>query len=145
VRFFVVQGARQRLREPLLALSASLRAEIYEMREPDAAMQKIDPGDAGNLASWLVPRDQLESVLRAASDTITRIRAMPPGNVDAIQCGVPAAANEVALVFHGMQFARWTRQGVFFSAWEIPPRCSPRQSNARSSVCCSHSICIAAR
>jgi len=114
LRFFVPQGTSQRLRERLLALSASLRAEIYEMREPDAAMQKIDPADAGNLESWLVPRDQIESVLRAASETITRIRAMLPASADAIQCRVPAAANEVALAFHGMQFARWTRQGVFF-------------------------------
>jgi hypothetical protein len=114
LRFFVPQGTSRRLRERLLALSASLRVEIYEMREPDAVMQKIDPADAGNLESWLVPRDQIESVLRAASETITRIRAMLPGSPDAIQCRVPAAANEVALAFHGMQFARWTRQGVFF-------------------------------
>jgi len=114
LRFFVPQGTSQRLRERLLAFSASLRAEIYEMREPDASMQKIDPADAGNLESWLVPRDQLGSVLRAASESITRIRAMLPSNADAIQCRVPAAANEVALTFHGMQFARWTRQGVFF-------------------------------
>jgi hypothetical protein len=114
LRFFVPQGTRQRLRARLLAFSASLRAEIYEMREPDAALQKIDRADAGNLESWLVTRDQLESVLRAASETITRIRAMLPVNADAIQCRVPAAANEVALAFHGMQFARWTRQGVFF-------------------------------
>jgi hypothetical protein len=66
------------------------------------------------LESWLVPRDQIESVLHAAAETITRIRAMLPANADAIQCRVPAAANEVALAFHGMQFARWTRQGVFF-------------------------------
>jgi len=34
-------------------------------------------------------------------------------NAEVIQCRVPAAANEVALAFHGMQFARWTRPGVF--------------------------------
>jgi hypothetical protein len=114
LRFFVPQGTSQRLRERLLAFSASLRAEIYEMREPDAAMQKIDRADAGNLESWLVTPDQLESVLRAASETITRIRAMLPVNADAIQCRAPAAANEVALAFHGMQFARWTGPGVSF-------------------------------
>jgi DNA-binding transcriptional ArsR family regulator len=114
LRFFVPQGTSQRLRERLLALSASTRAEIYEMRDPDAAMQKIDPADAGNLESWLVPRDQVESALYAASATIVRVRAMLPNNADAIQCRVPAGANEVALAFHGMQFARWTRQGVFF-------------------------------
>ena len=114
LRFFLPQGTSQRLRERLLALSASTRAEIYEMRDPDAAMQKIDPADAGNLESWLVPRDQVESTLYAASATIVRVRAMLPNNADAIQCRVPAGANEVALAFHGMQFARWTRQGVFF-------------------------------
>src|SRR5580693_6880316 len=114
LRFFVPQGTSQRLRERLLALSASTRAEIYEMRDPDAAMQKIDPADAGNLESWLVPRDQVESALYAASATIVRVRAMLPNNADAIQCRVPAGANEVALAFHGMQFARWTKQGVFF-------------------------------
>ena len=39
---------------------------------------------------------------------------MLPGNADAIHCRVPAAANEVALCFDGMQFARWTRRGTFF-------------------------------
>src|ERR1700691_1446737 len=73
LRFFVPQGTCQRLREPLLALSASTRVEIYEMLDPDSAMQKIDPADAGNLESWLVPRDQIESALRAASATIARI------------------------------------------------------------------------
>jgi len=97
----VPQGSSQRLRERLLALAASVRAEIYEMREPDAAMQKIDAADAGNRESWLVPRDQLQSALRAASKTITRIRAKLSASAGAIQCRVPSAANEVALVFHG--------------------------------------------
>ena len=114
LRFFVPHGTSRRLRERLLALSASVRAEIYEMREPDAAMQKIDPADVGNLESWLVPREQIDSVLRAASETITRIRAMLPRNAGAIQHRVPAGADEVAFCFHGMQFARWTPQGVFF-------------------------------
>ena len=131
-------------RTPASRFPHPLRVEIYEMREPDAAMQKIDPADAGNLESWLVPRDQIESALRAASATIARIRAMLPANADAIQCRVPAGANEVALAFHGMQFARWTKQGVF-SAWEIPRSNSPPRTNAPSSVCCTNSICTAAR
>jgi hypothetical protein len=110
----VPQGTSQRRCERLLALSASTRAEIYEMRDPDCAMQKIDPADAGNLESWLVPRDQIESALHTARATIARIRARLPANADAIQCRVPAGANEVALAFRGMRFARWTKQGVFF-------------------------------
>lgn len=144
LRFFVPQGTSQRLRERLLALAASLRAEIYEMCEPDAAMQKIDPADAGNLEGWLVPRDQIESALHSANATITRIREILPANTDANQYRVPATANEVALTFHGMQFARWTKQGVF-SAWEIPRSNSPRQTNALLSVWSINSTCIAAR
>lgn len=114
LRFFVPHGASQRLRERLLALLPSVRAEIFEMREPDAVMQKIDPTDAGNLESWLVPREQMESTLSNARETIARIRAMLPGNADAIQWRVAGSASEVSLCFHGMQFARWTRQGTFF-------------------------------
>ncbi len=114
LRFFVPQGTSQRLRERLFAFAPAARAEIYEMREPDAAIQKIDPADAGNLESWLIPRDQIESVLDTARDTITHIRATLPANADAVQCRVLAATNEVAFSFHGMQFARWTRQGIFF-------------------------------
>jgi hypothetical protein len=110
----VPQGTSQLLRERLLALSASTRVEIYEMRDSDGAMQKVDPADAGNLESWLVPRDPIESARHAASATSKRIHAMLPANADAIQCRVPAAALEVALAFHAMQFARWTKQGVFF-------------------------------
>jgi hypothetical protein len=139
LRLFVPQGTSQRLRERLLALSASTRAEIYKMRDPDAAMQEIDPVDAGNLESWLVPRDHIEGALHAAHATTTRICAMLPANADAIECRVSAATNEVALAFHGMQFARWTKQGVFF-AWEIPPNNSPLQTNAPSSACCINSI-----
>jgi hypothetical protein len=130
LRFFVPQGTSQRLRERLLALAASLRAEIYEMREAAAARQKIDPADAGNLESWLVPRDQIESALHSANETITRIRAILPANTDAIQYRVPATANEVALTFHGMQFARWTKQGVFFGLGNSTQQ--PTMSNERA-------------
>ena len=115
LRIFVPQGTSQRLRERLLALSASIRVEIYEMRDPDAAMQKIDPADAGNLESWVVPRDQIESALHAASAQQSRASApcCPP---------MPAQSNAACQrvqtksrsAFHGMQFARWTKQGVFF-------------------------------
>ncbi|MFZ3217292.1 MAG: hypothetical protein WA192_14640 [Candidatus Acidiferrales bacterium] len=116
LRFFVPHGAGRRLRERLLALSpAAARAEIFEMREPDAAMQKLDAADAGNLESWLVPRDEIQSALGAAEETTARLRAMlPPAAADAMHCRVSAAANEVAFCFRGMQFARWTKQGVFF-------------------------------
>ena len=145
LRFFVPQGTSRRLRERLLALSASTRAEIYEMREPDAAMQKIDPADAGNLESWLVPRDQIESALQAASGTIAHIRAMLPRKRR--RHSMPRACRRErsrALHFTACN-SRAGRNKEFFSGWEIPRSCSRPRTNARSSVCCTSSICIAAR
>ncbi len=84
------------------------------MREPDAAMQKIDPADAGNLESWLVPRDQIESALHAAARTIARIRAMLPANAGRHSMPRARRRKRSRASFHGMQFARWTKQGVFF-------------------------------
>jgi hypothetical protein len=143
LRFFVPLGTSQRLRERLLALAAAVRAEIYEIREPDAAMQKIDPTAAGNLESWPVSREQIEFALHAASDTIRRVRARLPGNAATIQCRVPVVASEVALAFRGMQFARWTKQGVFFGFAKSTEPLTP--TKAPSNACSINSTSIAAR
>src|SRR6202044_204658 len=60
VRFFVPEGTSRPLRERLLALSPAARTEIYEWREPEGPMQRVDPTDAGNLESRLVPRREIE-------------------------------------------------------------------------------------
>jgi hypothetical protein len=138
LRLFVPQGTSRRLRERLLALSASTRAEIYEMRDPDAAMQKIDLADAGNLESWLVPRDQIESALHAACETIARIRAMLPGNIDAIQCGVSAGAkrSRAGISRHAIraldQTRSFLRPGKFHRATHRRKRTRPRTPAAQT-------------
>jgi hypothetical protein len=114
LRQFVPQGGSRCLRERLLALSTAARTEIYEVREPDGMMQKVDPADAGNLESRLIPRREIESKLRSAADTITDIRAMLPNASSAIELRVLAGKDELGLSFRGLVFARWTKQGTFF-------------------------------
>lgn len=122
LRIFVPQGASRCLRERLLALSPAARTEIYEVREPDAMMQKVDSADAGNLESRLVPRREIESKLRAAADIIAEIRSMLPGTANAIELRTVAGKDELALSFRGLVFARWTKQGVFFRLGNSPER-----------------------
>lgn len=122
LRLFVPQGGSRCLRERLLALSSAARTEIYELREPDAMMQKVDSADAGNLESRLMPRREIESKLRAASDTITDIRAMLPDSSSAIEARVLAGKDELVLSLRGLVFARWTKQGVFFGLGNAPER-----------------------
>lgn len=114
LRLFVPEGASRSLRERVLALSPAARSEIYEFNEPDGRVLKMDPADAGNLESWLVSHREIESALSGARDAVARIRGMVPGTAEAIEARVPGGAKEVALCFRGLEFARWTKDGLFF-------------------------------
>jgi hypothetical protein len=122
LRLFVPQGGSRCLRERLLALSSAARTEIYEVREPDGMMQKVDSADAGNLESRLVPRREIESKLRSATEAITDIRAMLPNASSAIDLRVLAGKDELGLSFRGLVFARSTKQGIFFGLGNAPER-----------------------
>lgn len=118
LRLIVPQGSSGALRERTLALSSAARTEIYEFSGPDAQMQRMDPADAGNLESRLVPRREIESILHAAGDAVGRIRSLVPGAGEVMQTRVTPGTNDVALSFRGLEFARWTRDGVFFGLGE---------------------------
>jgi hypothetical protein len=118
LRLFVPEGSSLVLRERVLALSPTARTEIYEFSEPDSQMKKIDPADAGNLDSSLVSRRDVESTVAAARDWLTRIRAMIPGTADAIETRVPGKTSELVFSFRGLEFARWTREGLLFGIGE---------------------------
>ena len=118
LRLFVPEGGSRILRERVLALSPIARTEIYEFSEPDSQMKKIDPADAGNLDSSLISRRDVESTLAAARDWLARIRAMIPGTADAIETRVPSKTSELVFSFRGLEFARWTREGLLFGIGE---------------------------
>jgi hypothetical protein len=117
LRLFVPEGNSRILRERVLALSSAARTEIYEFNEPDSRMKKIDTADAGNLESCLVSRRDVESTLTAAHDSLARIRTMIPGTADAIETRVSAKTSELVFSFRGLEFARWTREGLLFRYW----------------------------
>ena len=116
LRLFVPEGTARSLRERALGLSSRAKVEIFEIREPDSLIQRVDAADAGNLESYLAPRSEFETAITIASDTIARIRAMLPRDSDAIALRVPAGTGEVAFCFRGLEFARRTSEGVFFGA-----------------------------
>jgi hypothetical protein len=124
LRLIVPEGTSRCLRERVLALSSAARTEIYEFSAPDARMQKVDAADAGNLESWLVPRREIESVLAEARDATARVRAVVPGTADSIEARVPARTREVALCYRGLEFARWTLEGLFFGLGDARERLS---------------------
>ena len=117
LRLFVPAGTSRNICQRSLALSSAARTEIYEFREPDAWMQKTDPADSGNLESRLMPRHEAESALQESREAIGKIHALalhvpPAGNEIGLRL-VPAT-DEVALCFRGLEFGRWSRNGILF-------------------------------
>jgi hypothetical protein len=122
LRLFVPEGTSRPLGERLLALSPTARTEIYEWCEPDGPMHKVDPTDAGNLKSRLVPRREMEMALGAAREGVARVRSLMPNAAVPIETRVAAGTNEAvetAICFHGLEFARWTEQGVLFGLGDM--------------------------
>jgi hypothetical protein len=114
LRIFVPEGSSRSLRERSLGLSSSAKMEIFEMREPDVIMQRVDPADGGNLESYLVSRREIESTITASEDAANRIRALWPGKNETFTARVQAQLGTVSFCFRGVEFARRTREGIFF-------------------------------
>lgn len=123
LRLFVPHGSAKLLRERSMALSSAAKTKIFEYREMDWRIENVDPQDAGNLESWLVPRGDAEAVLQAAREAAGRISALarilndPSG---ALRIRVLAGAREAAFCFRGLDFAWWSREGIRFGLSESP-------------------------
>ncbi len=105
LRLIVPAGAGRETLVRLQALAPSTNVELFAIEETTWRVRRIEPGDTGNRESWLTPRREVETVLAAASEAIERVRALAPGAIDAV---VPPGTREVALRFHGLEFARWS-------------------------------------
>ena len=117
LRLFVPEGASRSLRERAFALSSAARVEVSNSAERTAACEKVDAADAGNLESWLTPCREVESALAAAPRShraySTRSHCISPPAGDDIRSNPRAGGNEVAICFRGLEFARWSREGIF--------------------------------
>jgi hypothetical protein len=117
LRLFVPEGTSRSVRERSLALSASARTEIFEIARSDSRIQKMDVSDSGNLESWLITRRETESALIAAQEAFARVSSLARAIQkfpEEIRARALPSASEVALCYRGLEFARWTADGIFF-------------------------------
>jgi hypothetical protein len=111
LRVFVPAGSSRVTAHRLQALAPRVNVELYELDGAIWRARRIDPRDAGNLATWLTPRRQVEHTLAAARETLEKVCALAPEAIDAV---VPPGTREVALRFRGLEFARWRNGHLFF-------------------------------
>jgi hypothetical protein len=125
LRLFVPQGSGRFLRQRVAGLSALARVEIFEFCEGDGRIEKIDLADAGNIDSWLVPRREAESALRAAREAASRHSVLENKIADSgesVCASFVGATSEVAFLFRGLEFARWSRGIVRVGIGEFQQR-----------------------
>lgn len=130
LRLFVPKGAGRVLCERLLGLSAAARVEIFEFNERDRRLQKLDAADVGNLECWLAPRSRMESLLAAARENASLVPALnnaTPGIRQAIRRRVLPGGNQAGFAFRGLEFARWSPEGLSFGVDDH--RCRLDQAN----------------
>jgi hypothetical protein len=115
LRLFLPERTSRVTAHLLNALDRSLNIELYEVEETLWRARRIDARDTGNLATWLTPRRDLESILAEAKPSIEPIQALAPAII--LAGAVPGTRN-VALRFRGLEFARWSDGKVFFGLAE---------------------------
>jgi hypothetical protein len=111
LRLFLPKGSSFTAAHRMAALALPNEVELYEYEPLYWRVRRIPRSDAGNLASWIVPRREIEQAIAAAMPVAERIRRLAP---DAIRLGVVAGSQDVTLRFRGLEFARWRTGAMWY-------------------------------
>lgn len=111
LRLFLPRGSSSVTAHRMAALASPQEVELYEYEPLYWRVRRIARSDAGNLATWIVPRREIEQAIAAAMPLAERIRRLAP---EAIRVGVAPATQEVTLRFRGVEFARWRLGAMWY-------------------------------
>jgi hypothetical protein len=111
LRLVLPGNANRTVAHRFAALHRKLAIELYELDQTRETIEKIDPRNAGNLDSWLVPFRESEALLANARPALDPLVVLAP---KAITVHPAAQSREVWLRFRGLAFARWDEGRVFF-------------------------------
>lgn len=127
LRLFVPEKSGGITAHRLQALVDWVRVELYEYSQDTLRVQRVDPRDRGNLATWLTPRREVEQTLVAAREVIETVRAL---DLQAIDAMVPPGTREVALRYRGLEFLRWRNGKAVFGLEEQRRELTARNKTA---------------
>ncbi|MGB7282020.1 MAG: hypothetical protein WBE13_07155 [Candidatus Acidiferrum sp.] len=111
LRLILPKGASRHIAHRAAALAPDLSIELYERDPVRETLEKIDPRQAGNLETWLVPHRESQALLDRSRTALDPIVALSPR---AITVHPVAQSREVLLRFRGLAFARWDDGCIFF-------------------------------
>jgi hypothetical protein len=106
------------------ALASPHEVELYEYDPLYWRVRRIARSNAGNLATSIVPRREIEQAIAAAMPLAERIRRLAP---EAIRVGVAPATQEVTLRFRGLEFARWRLGAMWYGLGDRQDPLTPQK------------------
>lgn len=95
----------------MAALASPEEVELYEYEPLYWRVRRIARSSAGNLATRIVARREIEQAIAAAMPLAERIQRLAP---DAIRIGVAPATQDVTLRFRGLEIARWRMGAMWY-------------------------------
>ncbi len=111
LRLFLPRGSSSVTAHRMAALACPDEVELYEYEPLYWRVRRISRSDAGNLATWIVARREIEQAIATAMPQAERIRNLAP---EGIRIGVAPGTQEVPLRFRGLEFARWRQGEMWF-------------------------------
>ena len=124
LRLFMPRGSSAITAHRMTALASPQEIELYEYDPLYWRVRRIAISDAGNLATWIVPRREVDQALATVQPEAERIRRLAP---EAIRVGVAAATREVTLRFRGLEFARWRLGAMWFGLGDHQEMLTPER------------------
>lgn len=115
LRLLLPRGTSAVTAHRMAALASPQEVELYEYEPMYWRVRRIARSNAGNLATWIVARREIEQAIAAAMPLAERIQRLAP---QAIRIGVAAASQEVTLRFRGLEFARWRQSEMWYGLGE---------------------------
>jgi hypothetical protein len=111
LRLVLPKGGTRVVAQRVGALHPQLCLELYERDPVREVLERVDPRSAGNIASWIVPQRETQSLLDRARPALQSIVELAPRAI----CLHPLVASaEVWLRFRGLAIAKWDDGRVFF-------------------------------
>ncbi len=111
LRLFLPRGSSSVTAHRMAALASPEEVELNEYEPPYWRVRRIARSNAGNLATSIVARREIEQAIATAMPLAERIQRLAP---DAIRIGVIPATQDVTLRFRGLEIARWRMGAMWY-------------------------------
>ena len=122
LRLILPKGATRHVAQRIAALTPELSIELYERDPVREKLDRIDPRQAGNQETWLVPHRESQALLDYARSALHPIVALSPRTITVHPV---AQSREVILRFRGLAFARWNDGRIYFGCPDARKEVTP--------------------